>query len=68
MYVCLCHAITDTQIRTAVAEGVTSMRELRQRLGVCSSCGKCGPCAQRMLRERQASAPSLANDNLVYVC
>jgi len=27
------------------------MRELRQRLGVASQCGKCGHCAQSLLRQ-----------------
>lgn len=49
MYICICHAVTDRQIRAAIAEGVRSMRELRLKLGVCSSCGKCGECAKELL-------------------
>lgn len=51
MYICLCKAITDSQIRKAVGEGACSMRELRQRLGVASQCGRCSQCAQSLLRQ-----------------
>ena len=48
--------MTDSQIRRAIQEGARSMRALRQRLGVCSDCGKCGPCAREVLREYVARA------------
>jgi Bacterioferritin-associated ferredoxin len=56
MYVCICHAVTDRQIRQAVDEGVRTMRELRQRFGLCSRCGKCGPCAKEVLSEHLPKA------------
>ena len=49
MYICICNAVTDTQIRDAVSTGARTMRDLRQQLGVCSSCGKCGKCARQVL-------------------
>ena len=49
MYVCVCRAVTDRQIREAAAEGVRTMRELRLKLGVCSACGKCGEYAKEIL-------------------
>lgn len=51
MYVCLCNAVTDHQIRECVNDGACSMRDLRQRLGVASQCGKCAGCAHQLLRE-----------------
>lgn len=53
MYVCVCRAVTDRQIRTALEEGARSMRELRAKLGVCSGCGKCGRFAQEMITDHQ---------------
>jgi bacterioferritin-associated ferredoxin len=41
MYVCICKAVTDSQIRAAVEGGVTSMSGLRQSLGCSGQCGKC---------------------------
>ncbi|HDN2512653.1 bacterioferritin-associated ferredoxin [Providencia vermicola] len=42
MYVCLCEAITDKQIRNAVRKyQVSSLKGLRQVLPVGRECGKC---------------------------
>jgi bacterioferritin-associated ferredoxin len=51
MYVCLCNAVTDRQIRAAVVEGATSMRHLKRELGVASCCGQCAPCARGVLKD-----------------
>jgi bacterioferritin-associated ferredoxin len=42
MYICICKAVTDGQIRSAVQEGVTSLSGLRESLGCTGQCGKCG--------------------------
>ncbi len=55
MYVCVCQAVTDRQVREAVHSGVQSMRGLRQHLGVASECGKCARCAHGILKECRAS-------------
>jgi len=55
MYVCLCKGVTDHTIRNAVADGVTSMRELRQMYGVASQCGCCKSCAKEVLAEALAT-------------
>lgn len=49
MYICVCKAVSDKRIRQLVDEGATSMRELKQCLGVGSQCGKCVPAAQELL-------------------
>jgi bacterioferritin-associated ferredoxin len=51
MYVCLCSAVSDRQIREAVRQGARTMRELRQDLGIATGCGRCGRCALQVLRE-----------------
>jgi bacterioferritin-associated ferredoxin len=51
MYICVCKAVSDKKIRQLVHEGATSMRELKQCLGVGSQCGKCVPAAQELLSE-----------------
>lgn len=49
MYVCVCKAVTDTQIKHAISEGVSSRRELFKCLGVGSDCGKCNPQIKELL-------------------
>lgn len=51
MYVCVCRSITDTQIRREVECGARCMRDLNQRLGVASQCGRCGRCAKSVLEQ-----------------
>jgi bacterioferritin-associated ferredoxin len=51
MYVCICKGVTDTHIRQEVHGGARTMRDLNQRLGVCSQCGRCGKCAKAVLSE-----------------
>jgi bacterioferritin-associated ferredoxin len=61
MYVCICKAVTDKQIRRAAARGVDSLYELRETLGVGSGCGSCADMAQDILMQHQhrRSNPSL---------
>lgn len=55
MYVCLCHGVTDSEIRSLVHCGeVCSMRELSRRHGVATQCGKCAKCARDVIREALA--------------
>ncbi|MBA6413220.1 bacterioferritin-associated ferredoxin [Parahaliea sp. F7430] len=58
MYVCICKGITDTQIRAAVQEGASSIRDIRNNLGVASQCGKCGIMAREIVRESLNSLTS----------
>ena len=58
MYVCICNAITDKQIRQAAESGVQDLWGLQRELGVAVGCGSCKEMASEILREnRKASAP-----------
>ena len=54
MYVCICKAVTDRQIRRAAATGVDNLYELRERLGVGAGCGTCASDAQDILNDSAA--------------
>lgn len=56
MYVCICHAVTERQVRQAVEDGVHTLRALRDHLGVASECGKCAGCAHGIIKERKGCA------------
>lgn len=49
MIVCVCKAVSDRQIKAAVKNGASSVRDLARGLGVGTCCGKCLPEAQRTL-------------------
>ena len=51
MYVCVCHAVTDRQIREAADQGAKTLKDLRRELGVTSECGRCATCAKACLKQ-----------------
>lgn len=51
MYVCVCNAITDSQIRKAAASGARTVWDLQSQLGVATNCGSCMEVAQEILSE-----------------
>ena len=61
MYVCICHAVTDRQVRTVIEEGARSVVEVQMQLPVGSCCGRCADTVQTMLEEHaDACAPVCA--------
>jgi len=56
MYVCICNAITDKQIRQAAEAGVRDLWSLQKELGVATSCGSCKEMASDILREHATGA------------
>ena len=65
MYVCICNAITDKQIRAAAESGTTDVWGLQAKLGVATGCGSCMDTAAEILAEyrvkRAASKASAKN-------
>ena len=63
MYVCICNAITDKQIRKAAKAGITDFRALQAELGVATGCGSCKETASGILAEyhdrRTAAQPQV---------
>lgn len=54
MIVCICKAVSDRRIRSAVGEGAVSLRDLSRELGLGTCCGKCVPQAREVLTEALA--------------
>jgi bacterioferritin-associated ferredoxin len=55
MIICVCKAVSDRHIRTAVKGGAASLRDLTRELGVGTCCGKCLPEAKVTLTACLAS-------------
>lgn len=49
MFICICNAITERQVKTAVAEGAQTLSDLQGQLGVASCCGCCAETAMEYL-------------------
>ncbi len=60
MYVCICHGVTDKDIRTAASNGAHSLEALSEQLNVATCCGRCAECAGEVLYEaiRTADLPT----------
>jgi bacterioferritin-associated ferredoxin len=60
MYVCICKGVTDSAIRREVRSGATSFREVRDRTGCATQCGKCACEARVVVANAVAEAHSAA--------
>ncbi len=49
MIVCVCKAVSDRHIKSAVRNGATSLRDLTREFGLGTCCGKCLPEAKAAL-------------------
>jgi bacterioferritin-associated ferredoxin len=64
MYICLCNAVTDRQIKETVAAGATSLTDLQSQLGVATCCGCCADLASSFLsthRDNQANGTKISS-------
>ena len=64
MYVCICNAVTERQIRDAASGGVNDLWSLQRELGVAAGCGSCMETASAILNEVQGAA--VAPQPVVY--
>lgn len=55
MYVCICHAVTDTDIVSAVENGACDLSSLAERLGAGTGCGTCQEFTQQLIDNTLAS-------------
>ena len=49
MYICNCMGVTDKKIKSAVSCGASTVKQLRDQLGVASCCGKCAGDARELI-------------------
>ncbi len=58
MFICVCNAVTDREIRQCAELGVSSVSDLKDTLGVAARCGKCACAADEILRECRRNCAS----------
>jgi len=54
MIVCVCHNVSESELKSAIRSGMDNMHSLREHLAIGTCCGKCKSCAKKILRECQA--------------
>ncbi|CAA9892529.1 Bacterioferritin-associated ferredoxin [Candidatus Methylobacter favarea] len=70
MYVCVCKAVTDTQIKNAIDKGACTRRQLFQCLGVGGDCGKCNKYVKELLNDlqQQSVQPTASIQPILNAC
>jgi bacterioferritin-associated ferredoxin len=63
MIVCLCHRVSDRDIRAAVCSGTHCFDVLQDDLRVGSSCGCCQECAREVFDAALAARPQAKVDS-----
>lgn len=51
MYICICHAVTDSTIRKVVQSGASSISELSFKTGCGTQCGSCVSEVRKLINE-----------------
>lgn len=59
MYVCVCNAITDKDIKKAICDGACSVNDLSKALNVGTCCGKCKSCCHQYLKQAKTAPTQL---------
>ena len=49
--VCRCRSVTESQIQKAARNGVKTLKDLRDLMGITSECDRCAKSARQCLRE-----------------
>lgn len=62
MYICLCNALTERDLRPHTIGDVGSVAMVYRACGCRPQCGKCVPWVRQMLREGAAAATSRQAD------
>lgn len=60
MIVCHCKAVSDREVRRAVAEGARTRGQVARRCGAGTICGGCRPAIQELLHEGEPAEASAA--------
>jgi bacterioferritin-associated ferredoxin len=64
MYVCVCNAVTDRQIRAQSECTRGTVAEIYRALGIKVKCGKCVSTAKCIIAEMQPDASSAVRDGI----
>ncbi len=61
MYVCLCNAVSDTDIKDAIDRGAADLGDIQTMLGAGTGCGGCREFTQELIEQsRSDGAAQLA--------
>ena len=59
MYVCVCNAVSERQVRRCIEDGIDNLAHIKRHCQFRRSCGSCSACIRAMINEHQP--PQTAN-------
>ena len=65
MYICICNAVKESDIRDSVNSGVSCFKDLSKTLGLCADCGSCGKKAIQAFHK--ALPQSCVSSNVIAI-
>jgi len=51
MYICVCNAVTESELQRAIADGAETIKDLREKLLVTGCCGSCMNSVKQILEQ-----------------
>ena len=57
MFACICHAVTDDQVRDAIDLGATTVDAVATVTHACTGCGSCQEYIEDLIEERCRACP-----------
>lgn len=61
MFVCVCNAVTDSQIIEELDNGASNFRDISRRLEVGRNCGQCCKTAKQVINQYRSENNASAN-------
>jgi len=58
MFVCVCNAVTENDIRQAVDNGAETIKQLKEKFSVGNQCGGCISLTKQVLNQQLAATAS----------
>lgn len=62
MFVCVCKAVSDTEVKAVISEGARTVAEVTARCGAGGDCGSCKGTIQCMIERAGAGDDADASD------
>mgnify|MGYP002265887870 CR=1 FL=1 len=56
MYVCICHSVTDKDIKRSIRQGAETLQDLQVMTGCATGCGGCAGFAEELLLKHQRNS------------
>ncbi|AFK61103.1 hypothetical protein TKWG_02345 [Advenella kashmirensis WT001] len=62
MYICICNAVTEDAVVSAISQGASTLSDLQRELGVATNCGCCAQMACSYLERAACTGAPVAHD------